>query len=442
VAPAGDIDDDGHEDLIVGAPTNDLVAGFARRAYLFHGPVSGQIGLAQADAVISGLDFEELGWSAAAGDMNGGQLPDLLIGASQWNASVGRAYVFYSPAVGSGTSSSADAIIEGVMFTDYLGTAVAVADINGDAIGDAIITAPHDPAEIAGPGLVYVFFGRVTGLHRAAAADVVVRGEADDDRFGISASSGDLDGDDTTDLVVGADDIHGSTPGEAYLFLGPLAGDVFASSADAEITGESPDDVFGCSVAADGDAHGDGFDDVLPSFSLADPGGGCDSRRSGVTTGREPPSPHDDEPPRDRARPRSEPRQVGAGSDRMPRGIPAVPLGRPARPARRTERKTADEASRHVVHRQPDQPVPTRTGRANRRKIDGQREADRLRDTRRVRNDGERAVEPPRRLLPRAGGQRARARQDLDAGVVAREEDVLRGERRIQRVAGRVEVPM
>ena len=38
VVPAGDVNGDGAVDLIVGAPSNDAVAAFAGRAYLFHGP--------------------------------------------------------------------------------------------------------------------------------------------------------------------------------------------------------------------------------------------------------------------------------------------------------------------------------------------------------------------------------------------------------------------
>ena len=51
VAPAGDVNGDGALDLIVGAPSNDAVAGFAGRAYLFHGPITGDLNAANADAI-------------------------------------------------------------------------------------------------------------------------------------------------------------------------------------------------------------------------------------------------------------------------------------------------------------------------------------------------------------------------------------------------------
>src|SRR5687768_6939813 len=64
VAPAGDVNGDSVPDLIVGAPSNDAVAGFAGRAYLFLGPVAGAIDAADADAIISAEAFgDNLGFS-------------------------------------------------------------------------------------------------------------------------------------------------------------------------------------------------------------------------------------------------------------------------------------------------------------------------------------------------------------------------------------------
>ena len=70
VVPAGDVNGDGVVDLIAGAPSNDAVAGFAGRAYLFHGPITGNLNAAGANARISAEAFgDNLGFSvAAAGD--------------------------------------------------------------------------------------------------------------------------------------------------------------------------------------------------------------------------------------------------------------------------------------------------------------------------------------------------------------------------------------
>src|SRR5262245_7890994 len=83
VAPAGDMNGDGVPDLFVGAPSNDAVAGFAGRAYLFNGPFKAPRNAADADAIVSAEAFgDNLGISvSSAGDTNGDGRDDLLIGA-------------------------------------------------------------------------------------------------------------------------------------------------------------------------------------------------------------------------------------------------------------------------------------------------------------------------------------------------------------------------
>src|SRR4029453_6147304 len=83
VAPAGDINGDGIQDLIIGAPSNDAVAGFAGPPYLFYGPFTGNIDAADADAIISAEAFgDNLGFSvASAGDVNNDGFDDVIIGA-------------------------------------------------------------------------------------------------------------------------------------------------------------------------------------------------------------------------------------------------------------------------------------------------------------------------------------------------------------------------
>src|SRR6476620_12809225 len=83
VAPAGDVNGDGVQDVIIGAPSNDFVAGFAGRAYLFYGPFTGNIDAANADAIISAQAFgDNLGFSvASAGDVNNDGFDDIIVGA-------------------------------------------------------------------------------------------------------------------------------------------------------------------------------------------------------------------------------------------------------------------------------------------------------------------------------------------------------------------------
>lgn len=265
VAGAGDVDGDGFDDLIIGARSNDAAGIQAGRAYLFLGPLSGDMTDAQADATFSGSAFEELGISvASAGDLNDDGFSDLVFGAHMFDAGVGRAYVFFGPVSGQHASASADVIITGEFSSDSFGLSVASAgDVDGDGVDDLVVGAPHAPLGFLDPGRAYVFFGPIAGAMSAAAADFILRGETDNDMFGTSVASGDVNGDGLSDVLVGADQIFNSGPGKAYVFYGPLLPSLTIPLPNAILTGERPQDGFGHSVASAGDVDGDGSDDFL-----------------------------------------------------------------------------------------------------------------------------------------------------------------------------------
>ena len=79
----GDFDNDGTEDLWIGAPGVDAVSSAEGAAYLFSGNVSGSLTMADAAGSISGEDVgQDVGYTLTApGDVTGSGYPDLLIGA-------------------------------------------------------------------------------------------------------------------------------------------------------------------------------------------------------------------------------------------------------------------------------------------------------------------------------------------------------------------------
>jgi len=143
---------------------------------------------------------------------------------------------------------------------DSLGAAVAGAgDVDGDGTPDVLVGAPRgEPA--AGSAQVY--------SGRSGALLMTFSGAGAGERFGQSVCGiGDADGDGRGDLAIGAplSDAVGESSGRVELRSGATGALLFA------LHGE-PFDRFGTSLAAAGDLDGDGRADVLIGAPLSDAG--------------------------------------------------------------------------------------------------------------------------------------------------------------------------
>jgi len=265
VASAGDVNGDGYDDILIGAPEDNEGGSNAGAAYLILGPVSGTIDLGTAHAKILGRSWSSAGTSvASAGDVNGDGYDDILIGAPTGSTG-GRAFLVYGPVSGTvdlnGNANYFE--FDGVGGSDAVGCSVAgVGDVNNDGETDILIGASSDDEGGESAGAAYLIYGPLSTNNNymlLSDANIKFVGEDGDDRAGHSvASAGDVDGDGYSDILIGA---LGNQGHGAYLFYGPVnPGTVNLSYADAQFVGF---DGLGVSVASAGDVDADGDSDIL-----------------------------------------------------------------------------------------------------------------------------------------------------------------------------------
>lgn len=261
VAGFGDVNGDGFSDLLVGASANDAGGSAAGKAYLYFGGSSFN---AVPDWFCLGKSGDFLGSSlAVVGDVNSDGFDDILAGApfnSDLGAQTGKATLFLG---GNPLDTVADLTFHGQGALDQFGAAVAgLGDINGDGYPDWGVGAfKADDGSRSDIGKVYVYFG---GPNPDGTPDLIIVGKATGERFGCVISRiGRFDADSYDDFVVGAysyDDPLNTNSGRAYVFRGGNPPDTIA---DWFMTGENGHDYFGFSACGTGDVNGDSFDDLL-----------------------------------------------------------------------------------------------------------------------------------------------------------------------------------
>jgi hypothetical protein len=277
ISAAGDVNADGFSDFLVGG---NLIFGKADWSG------SPSVDPASLDG-INGIRFYAPGPVSSAGDVNGDGFDDFIVGAPfAGYYGGGESYVVFGKADWSdnptpdvtspdGTNGFKLAGTEG-----YSGLSVSSAgDVNGDGFDDLIVLAPFAYNERYELGQSYVVFGKsnwtetpaldlgsLDGTNGFRLSPIDVRYSAGH----LVSNAGDFNGDGFDDLIIGAPYGAGDS-GESYVVFGKQSWAGTPSLDLAALDGEDgvalvgikSDDVSGWSVASAGDVNGDGFDDVM-----------------------------------------------------------------------------------------------------------------------------------------------------------------------------------
>ncbi|SFF17312.1 integrin alpha [Nitrosomonas sp. Nm166] len=311
VSSAGDVNSDGFDDVIIGAPGADPNGENSGSSYVMFGKASGF----DAEMNLSSLDgsngfrldgvgggYDNSGSSvSSAGDVNGDGFADLIIGADGADPNgdfSGSSYVVFGKASGfdatldlSNLDGSNGFRLDGEAPYSFSGDSVSNAgDVNGDGFDDVIIGTREAGAFGIRIGTSYVVFGKASGfdatlnLSSLDGSNGFRLDGAAYDEFGVSVSNaGDVNGDGFDDLIAGAPGAgpNGYSAGSSYVIFGKASG--FDAALDISnldgsngfrLDGVSEfDRRLGFSVSNAGDVNGDGFDDVIMGAIGAIPNG-------------------------------------------------------------------------------------------------------------------------------------------------------------------------
>ena len=310
VSGAGDVNNDGYSDFIIGAynasPLGRINAG---ETYLLFGKKSGLTdidlkNLTQGIKILGATQNDNSGSSVSdAGDVNGDGYDDVIIAATK------KSYLIFGKNSGftnidlETLTLSQGITIRGSNIKDNSGWSVSTAgDVNKDGYNDIIIGSHHEnPLGRIAAGETYLIFGKksLTDIDLVTLSypqGIIIQGANTNDESGWSVSgAGDVNNDGYDDIIIGAryaNPLGRTNAGESYLIFGK--NNRFANidlrnlalPQGIKIIGNSNKDNSGWAVGGAGDVNNDGYDDIIIGARYADPLGRINAGESYLIFGK------------------------------------------------------------------------------------------------------------------------------------------------------------
>ena len=197
---------------------------------------------------------------AGGGDVNGDHFGDVLLGGPLEAEARGKVALFQGGP--QGLRDQPSWTFDGQRPNQHLGISVALSDVNGDGINDALVSECQGDLDVARGGALHLFFGSTNGLSPTPTQTLATSVG----RFRLAysvAAAGDVNSDGYEDIAVCA---HlASEPESRQIVVLAFHGSPYGLKAEPDwvASAEQAGSTFGAAISRAGDVNGDGFDDLL-----------------------------------------------------------------------------------------------------------------------------------------------------------------------------------